>query len=119
MTQFRDVATTALDTYLAADPVAATYLGDHRFDGALPDPSSSAATARAAQLREQLAAVDASTTADVAEQVDADVLRTVLRAELFDLDELHEAEWNPMPHNPGNALHALLTRGFEIGRAHV
>ncbi len=112
MARFRDVATTALDTYLAADPVTATYLGDHRLDGRLPDPSPAGATARATQLRDQMAALDAVTTSDAGERVDAEVLRTVLRAELFELDELHEAEWNPMLHNPGGGLHALLTRDF-------
>ena len=109
---FRDVVTQALETSLAADPVAATYLGDHRFDGTLPDPSSSGATARAAQLRGHRAALAASAPQDESERIDAEVLRTVLRAELFDLDELHEAEWNPMLHNPGSGLHALLTRNF-------
>lgn len=110
MTQFRDVAATALQTYLASDPVAATYLGDHRFDGALPDPGR--ADIRAGQLREQLAALDTAAASDQAERVDAEVLRTVLRAELFELDELREGEWNPMLYNPGNGLHALLTRDF-------
>src|SRR5882757_1713601 len=112
MTQFSEVAARALDTYLSADPVAATYLGDHRFDGALPDPSPAGATARRAQLSEHLSDLDASTTRDASEQIDAEVLRTVLRAELFDLDELHEAQWNPMLYNPGSGLHALLTRDF-------
>jgi uncharacterized protein (DUF885 family) len=112
MTQFRDVATTALDTYLTADPVTATYLGDHRFDGRLPDPSPGSARARATRLRDQLTALDGVTTSDIGEQVDGEVLRTVLRAELLELDELHEAEWNPMLHNPGGGLHALLTRDF-------
>ncbi|HEY3090758.1 MAG TPA: DUF885 domain-containing protein [Jatrophihabitantaceae bacterium] len=112
MTQFRDVATTALDSYLAADPVSATYLGDHRHDGELPDPSSAGAATRARQLREQLSALAECATADEAEAIDAEVLRTVLRAELFELEELREAEWNPMLHNPGGGLHALLTRDF-------
>ena len=112
MTQFRDVAMTALDTYLAADPVSASYLGDHRFDGRLPDPSPASAVVRATQLRDQMRALDAVPTSDAGERVDAEVLRTVLRAELFELEELHEAEWNPMLHNPGGGLHALLTRDF-------
>src|SRR5215471_379775 len=82
MTQFRDVATAALDSYLAADPVSATYLGDHRHDGELPDPSSSGAARRAKQLREHVAALADSATSDQAEAIDAEVLGTVLRAEL-------------------------------------
>ena len=111
-TPFADVAADVLDRALAADPVSATYLGDHRFDGQLADPSPAAASARAAELRDQLARLDEATTDGIAEQVDAEVLRTALRAELFDLDELREPEWNPMLHNPGNALHALLSRDF-------
>ena len=109
MTQFRDVATAALDSYLAADPVSATYLGDHRHDGELPDPSSSGAARRAKQLREHVAALADSATSDQAEAIDAEVLGTVLRAELFELEELREGEWNPMLYNPGGGLHALLT----------
>src|SRR5215471_8917783 len=86
MTQFRDVATAALDSYLAADPVSATYLGDHRHDGELPDPSSSGAARRAKQLREHVAALADSATSDQAEAIDAEVL--------------------------GGVLHALLTRNF-------
>ena len=112
MTQFRDVATAALDSYLAADPVSATYLGDHRHDGELPDPSSSGAARRAKQLREHVAALADSATSDQAEAIDAEVLGTVLRAELFELEELREGEWNPMLYNPGGGLHALLTRNF-------
>ncbi len=112
MADFANIAADALDTHLADDPVNATYLGEHRFDDRLPDPSPAAASARAAQLRDQLAALDTAEVTGVAERVDLEVLRTALRAELFDLDELREAEWNPMLHNPGNALHSLLTRDF-------
>jgi uncharacterized protein (DUF885 family) len=112
MTQFHDVAAAALDSYLAADPVSATYLGDHRHDAELPDPSSAGAAARAKQLRHQLSALAGCSPADGAEAIDAEVLRTVLQAELFELEELREAEWNPMLHNPGGGLHALLTRDF-------
>jgi hypothetical protein len=51
MATFADVAADALESYLAYDPAGATYLGDHHFDDRLPDPSPSAATARAAELR--------------------------------------------------------------------
>lgn len=109
---FADLAAEVLQSYLASDPESATYLGEHRHDAALSDPSPSAASARAAELREQLARLDAVAPEAEADRVDAEVLRTALRAELFDLDELREAEWNPMRHNPGNALHALLSREF-------
>jgi uncharacterized protein (DUF885 family) len=107
------IADTALRTMLDRDPVNATYLGDHERDGLLPDPSREAAQARVRQLRTLLAELDAlpaDTAVDRA--VDAAVLRTVLTADLFDLEELREAEWNPMLYNPGGGLHALLSREF-------
>lgn len=102
----------ALAGALDRDPVQATYLGDHLRDALLPDPSKAAARERAAQLRAQLAALDALELDARDDIVDAAVLQTVLAAELFDLDDLREAEWNPMLHNPGNGLHALLSREF-------
>ena len=98
---------------LDRDPVAATYLGDHERDGLLPDPSTEAADARAGQLRALLAELDALPPDGSADDdVDAEVLRTVLAAELFDLEALREPEWNPMLHNPGGGLHALISRDF-------
>lgn len=105
----------ALESRLDRDPVEATYLGDHRRDGLLPDPSATAAAQRAAQVRAQLAALDALEPPPPDEPdlgVDAEILRTALAAELLELDELREAEWNPMLHNPGGGIHSLLTRDF-------
>ena len=44
--------------------------------------------------------------------MDAAILRTALRAELFELDQIRSAEWDPMHHNPGNGLYALVSRDF-------
>lgn len=107
------VVARALDARLARDPVEATYAGDHRRDDLLPDPSAEASLARARELRAQLAELDALPPgADGDAIVDAAVLRTALAAELFDEDSLLEATWNPLRHNPGGALHALLSRDF-------
>lgn len=107
---FTALATSVLDRWLAAHPSAATSLGDHRHDHALEDPG--AAGARRAELQTQLVDLDAVECADQNEDIDRQVLRTELRAELFDLEQLREAEWNPMEHNPGGALYALASRPF-------
>jgi uncharacterized protein DUF885 len=109
---FAAFASSTLDSWLAAHPVDATFLGDHRHDHDLGDPSLPSATARAAEVRAQLATLDAVETPTLDEQIDAEVLRTTLTAELFDLDDLDEAAWNPMLHNPGNALYGLTSRPF-------
>jgi uncharacterized protein (DUF885 family) len=111
-TRFSALAGAAVDAALAHDPVEATYLGDHRHDGRLADPSRSAAAQRAAELRVQLAGLAAFEPTSPDEQVDAAVLRTALAGELLQLEEIRETEWNPMVHNPGGGLHGLITRDF-------
>jgi uncharacterized protein (DUF885 family) len=108
------VALAVLESRLDHDPVEATYLGDHRRDGRLADPSPEAAAQRTALVRTQLAELDALEPAslDPDDTVDAAVLRTALAAELLDLDDIREGEWNPMLHNPGSGVHALITRDF-------
>src|SRR4051795_3988595 len=87
---FVSVAERVLDAALERDPVEATYLGDHRYDGRLPDPGPDAATDRTAQLRVQLAELDALDAASLRQDdaVDASVLRSALAAELLDLEEI-------------------------------
>jgi uncharacterized protein (DUF885 family) len=109
---FSEVAVDVLASSLAHDPVNATFLGEHRHDGMLPDPSPAAADVRRTELHRQLAAVDAAAVGSADDRVDAAILRTALRAELFELDQIRSAEWDPMPHNPGNGLHALVSRNF-------
>ena len=109
---FSEVAAAVLASTLAHDPVNATFLGEHRHDGMLPDPSPAAADGRRAELHHRLAAVDTADVSSVDDRVDAAILRTALRAELFELDQIRSAEWDPMHHNPGNGLHALVSRDF-------
>ena len=109
---FGQVARETLAGWLAAHPVDATFLGEHSHDHELGDPSPAAADRRAGELRAQLARLDDAIPDGLDERIDAAVLRTALRSELLELDELHEAEWDAMAHNPGNALYALASRPF-------
>lgn len=111
-TRLPDIVAEALAGALDRSPVNATYLGEHSRDALLDDPSAEAAGNRRAQLRTVLAELDALHPGTTDGDVDAAVLRTVLAAELLELDELREAEWNPMEHNPGGGLHGLLSRDF-------
>jgi hypothetical protein len=111
---FRSLADQAIDSALEADPVAATWLGDHRFDDQLPDYSSEALDVRARVIDGQLTAIDAidDVELDIEDLVDLEILRARLQREAFDIEELRSAEWNPMVWNPGTALHLLLSRDF-------
>jgi uncharacterized protein (DUF885 family) len=111
---FRFLAEECVDSALEADPVAATWLGDHRFDERLPDYSSAAVDARARSIDTQLTAIDAvdDVELDVVDLVDLEILRSRLQREAFEIEELRALEWNPMVWNPGTALHLLMSRGF-------
>ena len=111
---FRQLAEESIDSALEADPVAATWLGDHRFDDRLPDYSSDALSSRARTIDDQVTAIDAvdDVELDVMDLVDLEILRSRLQREAFEIEELRAAEWNPMLWNPGTALHLLLSRDF-------
>src|SRR5215470_7918176 len=47
---------------------------------------------------------------DVAEQVDHAILTARVDADLFELTEIREYEWNPLTHNPGPLINALIER---------
>ncbi len=112
--QFRRLAEDSIDAALEADPVGATWLGDHRFDDRLPDYSPEAQASRSRQIDDQLTAIDAidDVELDVVDLVDLEILRSRLQREAFEIDELASAQWNPMEWNPGTALHLLLSRDF-------
>jgi uncharacterized protein (DUF885 family) len=111
---FPPLAERIVDAILAADPVTAMYAGDHRFDGQVPDYSPDGVIARVGMLRDAanaLAQVD-SAELDVQERVDHEVLSALVERGLFELTEVREHEWNPLEHNPGPLLYALIARPF-------
>jgi uncharacterized protein (DUF885 family) len=113
-TEFRALAERVVDDLLASDPVGATWLGDHRFDGRLPDLSEAGVAARLERLDQHITAIDAvdDVELDVADLVDLEILRARLMRTRFELDELRRHAWDPMAWNPGTAVHLLLSRPF-------
>ncbi len=112
--EFVQLAERVIDELLAADPSLAHDAGDHRFDGLLPDFSLEAVAARVKLLRDAsgaLSGVD-SDLLDPADQVDREQLLSLVERRLFALTETRDHEWNPLVHNPGALLHALLARPF-------
>lgn len=112
--QFTKIANDAVASLCAHYPDKATFLGDHSHDDRLSDPSIAAEKRRVDELRSLIARLDElpADQLDTADAVDRDILRTAAESELLGLTELDEASWNPMTHNPGQALYALLTRDF-------
>jgi uncharacterized protein (DUF885 family) len=111
--EFLGLAAEILDEHLALDPVTATALGDHRFDGRLPATGPDARAAELAIRRARLAQLDALPDAfETEERVDREILVHHLRRRVFELTELREHEWNPLEANPGTALYLLTAREF-------
>ncbi len=111
---FTEFADGAVASLCAEYPEQATFLGDHSHDHELSDPSLAAAHRRRAELTTLVEQLDgpAAEQLGTADSVDREILRTAACSELLDLSELDEASWNPMLHNPGQAIYALLSRDF-------
>ena len=95
-----------LDGLFKAKPHLATFMGDHRFDGALPDLSPAALAAREKELgRLQVAlerdakaragkpAGDAASAVD--DEIDAQIMRDGVALELLYLREIRDWQWDP------------------------
>lgn len=112
--QFVPLAERIADALLESSPAIASFAGDHRFDAELPDFSPDGIMARTSMLRD---AADALSQVDAealppGEATDHAILSTMVDRQLFELTDLRQHEWNPLQHNPGSLLHALMARPF-------
>jgi hypothetical protein len=114
MPDFVPLAERIVDAILETDPGLASYAGDHRFDDRLPDLSPGAVADRVTMLRDAADALAGTEPdeSDVSAQVDHAILTALVERGLFELTDVREHEWNPLDHNPGPLLHALLSRPF-------
>jgi uncharacterized protein (DUF885 family) len=112
--QFRQLAQDYLDDQARRHPDTATELGDHRFDGELPDFAEEALDDERRGLDAFAARLGGFDPAglDPELRVDAAVLGNDLARRLFQLTELREHTWNPLLANPGQAIYALLARDY-------
>ncbi len=112
--EFAALARGYLDDLAERHPDVATSLGDHRFDGRLPDPSAAGlADERRALGRwdAKLNELDAGALSDE-QRVDAAMMADSVARRMFEIDSLREHTWNPLLANPGRAIYLLLARDF-------
>ncbi|WP_326560957.1 DUF885 domain-containing protein [Micromonospora sp. NBC_01796] len=114
MSSFVPIAERIVDALLESSPGLASSAGDHRFDDRLPDLSDGGVKARSEMLRDAAGALSQvdDLALDQAEQVDHSLLAALVDREQFELSELRTHEWNPLRHNPGPLLHALIARPY-------
>jgi uncharacterized protein (DUF885 family) len=116
--EFEKIAKDYVEGFLSSHPESATELGDHRFDGQLTDYSAVTRVrqlARAKQFREALKKFDDISQLTGANRVDVRILRDNIDNEIFELEELKEADWNPLVYNQSlaNSLYLLVARDFD------
>jgi uncharacterized protein (DUF885 family) len=111
---FNRLAERIVDELLMADPLLALAAGDHRVDDRLPDLSHDGVAAQSQMLREAADVLDGldEDALDAQQRVDHAQLTWLVERALFDLTEVRQAEWNPLQHNPGELLFALIARPF-------
>ncbi|GGM19696.1 hypothetical protein GCM10011608_00370 [Micromonospora sonchi] len=114
MERFGVVGERIVEALLASRPGAATSVGDHRFDDRLPDFSADALGSDRAMLVDAASAlceIDPDSL-EIEERVDHALLATLVDRHLFELTEIRAHEWDPLVHNPGPLLHALVARPY-------
>jgi uncharacterized protein (DUF885 family) len=114
--RFADIAARWLDAAMRLQPVGATQTGDHRFDSELDDMSAAGRLARLnawKSLLVELTALD-RTALSRDNQVDAALLDSQLRANIWDEEVFQSWAWDPQAYSSiaGNALYTLMAREF-------
>ncbi len=115
--EFQKLAGDYIESGLRMHPEGATELGDHRFDGQLTDYSAEARARELADhkaLLEKLNAFKGTAELTGANQTDFRILKENVEGAIFELEELKEAEWNPLVYNQSlaNGLYVLIAREF-------
>jgi len=105
-----------LDESMRHSPVSATLAGDHRYDTELDDLSSAGRAATDAFNRDLLQQLERLDPAQLsrANQVDQQILRNQLQAELWNSTTFQSWAWNPLVYSTiaGNSLYLLMMRDF-------
>ena len=113
---FADLSKRWLDGVARINPVAATQIGDHRFDSEIDDFSAAGRQHQIdfnAKFLEELDAIDA-TKLSRENQVDALILRNRLRSDAWTLQTLQSWAWDPLVYSglAGDAIYNLMAREF-------
>ncbi|NML94620.1 DUF885 domain-containing protein [Novosphingobium olei] len=115
-TAFRAIADRYVETLVRLEPVTATALGDHRYDGLLSDISAKGRAAATAEWRALREAAQATDPAQLSRdnQVDRLLLINDLDYRLWRIESLQSWAWNAQNYNEeaANALYTLAARDF-------
>lgn len=114
--RFAELSRRWLDGWMRLNPVAATQIGDHRFDGEIDDLGAEGRRKSIEFSRTLLAELDAIDTGRLTRenQVDAAILRNQLRSDIWTIDTLQAWAWDPQVYSglAGGAIYNLMAREF-------
>ena len=115
--KFQRLASAYIEEELASNPERATELGDHRFDDILTDYSHASRDrilAAQKQFKIEAGALDPAQLSQT-NNVDLRILKDSIDNRIFDLEELKDADWNPLVYNQSlaNSLYLLVARDFD------
>jgi hypothetical protein len=116
MSAFTDTFAAFLDAFVEREPIAATAIGDHRYDGRWPDVSPGGREVRLAFIdrwHRTFSGLD-PTTLTTDDAIDRDLLLGELDSMRFGETELREETWDPLVwvYLLGEGIFPLLAREF-------
>src|SRR3569623_133063 len=113
---FKALSQEYIATLTRLDPVQATQLGDHAYDGGLPDVRAAGRAQERAQWQRLLTMLGKIERARLSpdDQVDYLLLKNQLEYSLWDIDREQDWAWNPQYYNAvaSNALYSLVSRDY-------
>nr|WP_252255396.1 DUF885 domain-containing protein [Lysobacter capsici] len=115
-TAFAALSKRWLDGVMQINPIAATQIGDHRFDGEVDDYSAAGRQRQLDFNNKLLAELDTIDTTKLSRenQVDALILRNRLRSDVWSIQTLQSWAWDPMVYSglAGDAIYNLMAREY-------
>ncbi|WP_133477928.1 DUF885 domain-containing protein [Cognatilysobacter segetis] len=114
--RFQAITNDWLDGWMRLNPVAATQLGDHRFDDRLDDLSATGRQQLVDFSTRMLARLDAIDRTQLSRenQVDALILRNQLQGDIWNMQTFQSWAWDPQVYSglAGGAIYNLMAREF-------
>lgn len=115
--KFQQLAAAYIEAELASNPEQATELGDHRFDDVLTDYSHATRDrilSAQKQFKIEANSIDPAKLSQT-NNVDLRILKESIDNRIFELEELKDADWNPLVYmqSLANSLYLLVARDFD------
>ena len=114
--KFNDFVKEFLEGYFKRNPVAATWIGEHRYDGELNDLSPEAIQEEIKWLKLSLRKLEEVDPQGLNREnrIDYEILKNEMEGDIFSMEELRGWEKNPLFYNYliGGSLNSLLKRDF-------